>query len=148
MKTSHCKKKLYVHDSLKGNLPKALNIYNKFIYINNQHNYNTRISHRHHVKIPKVNTQAYGINSISFQSSHAWNFFQTKSSDIKLRTRSRYFCKKIITNYFLNTYELKTDSSQLSIKKPVAAAANTVSKIAKIVNIETKINTHMAYIRT
>ena len=94
---------LYVHDSLNGNLPKALN--DKFIYINSQHNHNTRISYQHHVKIPKVNTQAYGINSISFQSSHAWNFFQNKFSDIKLHTRSRYFCKKIITNYFLNTCE-------------------------------------------
>ena len=95
---------LHVHDSLNGNLPKALN--NKFIYINNQHNYNTRISSQLQVKIPKVNTNAYGINCISFKSSHAWNFFQNKFSNMKLHKRSRYFCKKFITNYFLMTYEL------------------------------------------
>ena len=94
---------LYVHDSLNGALPKALN--DKFTYIINQHDHNTRNSHQHHVKTPKINTQAYGINSISFQSSRTWNFFQNKFSDMKLHTKSRNFCKKIITNYFLSTYE-------------------------------------------
>ena len=98
---------LYVHDSLNCILPKALN--NRFVFIMDQHNYNTRMSSQYQVKVPKVKTKAYGINSISFRSSHAWNFFQNKFSDMKLHNTSRVFCKKVITNYFLKTYETAND---------------------------------------
>ena len=98
---------LYVHDSLNGKLPRALN--NNFVYINDQHDYNTRIACQFQVKTPKVNTQAYGINSISFQSTHTWNFFQNKFPGKKLHRSPRFFCKKLITNYFLNTYGFENE---------------------------------------
>ena len=57
---------MYVHESMNGYLPSALN--NNFIYLHNLHGYNTRSSSQFQVKLLKINTQVYGykITSISY----------------------------------------------------------------------------------
>ena len=55
---------LFVHDTLNGILPKALN--NNFVYLKDGHNYNKRISSHYQVQVPKGDQQAYSIKSISF----------------------------------------------------------------------------------
>ena len=62
---------VFVHDSFKGILPHILN--NNFVYLQNLHDHNTRISSLYHVKLPESNTLIYRINSITGQSARAWN---------------------------------------------------------------------------
>ena len=95
---------IFVHDSLKGNLPQILN--NNFVYLQNLHDHNTRISSQYHVKLPKSNTLTYGINSITGQSARAWNYFQSKFDN--LCYKSRRFCKNVITPFYITlAYQLK-----------------------------------------
>ena len=93
---------LYVHNSLKGHLPSIFT--NKFEYLQEIHNHNTRISTLHCVKLPKSRTLAYGINSITGQSVRAWNYFQVNSSHDNLHLKSKGICKRLITNFILNSY--------------------------------------------
>ena len=91
---------VFVHDSFKGILPSILN--NKFVYLQNSHDHNTRISSQYHVKLPKSNTLTNGINSITGQSARAWNYFQSKFHN--LWCKSRRFCKNVITLSYINSY--------------------------------------------
>ena len=93
---------LFVHDSLKGGLPSAFK--NKFEYLHDLHNHNTRNSTLYCVKLPKSRTVAYGINSITSQSGRSWNYFQVNCSSDKINLKSKGLCKKLITNFFLNRY--------------------------------------------
>ena len=65
---------VFVHDSFKDIHP---HINNNFVYLQNLHDHNTRISSQYHVKLPKSNTLIYGINSITCPSARAWNYFQS-----------------------------------------------------------------------
>ena len=69
---------MYVHQSMNGYLPSALN--NNFIYLHNLHGYNTRSSSQFQVKLPKINTQVYGYKNITYQSATTWNYFVKKIS--------------------------------------------------------------------
>ena len=70
---------VFGHDSFKGILPHILN---NFVYLQNLHDNNTRISSQYHVKLPKSNTLIYGINSITGQSARACNYFQSKFDNL------------------------------------------------------------------
>jgi len=94
---------IFVHDSLKNNLPTILN--KNFTLVNNIHNVNTRYAVLNKVALPKIKTQIYGIKSIKFQSSSSWNFFTGKYPNKALLDRTKPFCKKIISQHFLENYE-------------------------------------------
>ena len=61
----------YVHNSLKGNLPSVLN--NNFIFSKDVHNYNTRGSSLNKIMIHKAKMKVYGLKSLNYESSIAWN---------------------------------------------------------------------------
>ena len=92
---------LFVFEDIKGNLPKALS--NTFQLTRDRHSYNTRNAAKYTVCIPKVNTTVYGIRCIKFQSSQIWNFLVTKFPELK--EKSKCISKKIITSYFLESYQ-------------------------------------------
>ena len=71
---------MYVHGSMNGYLPSALN--NNFIYLHNLHSYNTCSSSQFQVKLPKINTQVYGYKNITYQSAATWNYFLKQFPDI------------------------------------------------------------------
>ena len=96
------KKKLYVHNSLKGCLPSVLN-YN-FDYLHENHEFDTRNSALYCVKLPKTRTITYGIHSVAGQSARAWNYLQINCSSDELYLSSKGVCKKIITNFLINNY--------------------------------------------
>ena len=87
---------------LKGNVPTALNCLN---LVQNVHTYNTRASHQQHISLPNVKTQIYGIKSIKFQSAQIWNTLAKKYSKIEFVTKTKAFCKRFLTKYFLESYE-------------------------------------------
>ena len=93
---------LYVHDSINRRLPPCLN--DKFQYIHECHNHQTRNSVQHCVKLPKSYTIAYGIHSITDQSARAWNYFQIINSKENLHILSRGVCKQKLTCNILKTY--------------------------------------------
>ena len=62
---------LYVHDSIKGNLPTVL--LDSFKPVHNIHNYNTRGAFQNLISLPKINTQVCGLKSVKYQSSKIWN---------------------------------------------------------------------------
>ena len=46
------------------------------------------------VKLPKVRTQAYGINSIIYRSAATWNTVINEFSESKFHEQSKFICKK------------------------------------------------------
>ena len=94
---------MYVHQSMNGYLPSALN--NNFIYLHNLHGYNTRSSSQFQVKLPKINTQVYGYKNITYQSATTWNYFLKKIPDIQLYRHPKSYCKRFIIQFFINGYQ-------------------------------------------
>ena len=94
---------IFVFDSLKNNLPSILN--NNFIQVNKIHNHSTRYALQNKVTLPKIKTLIYGIKSIKFQSSSSWNFFTGKYQNKELLDQTKHYCKKIITQHFLDNYK-------------------------------------------
>ena len=93
---------LYMHDSLKRRLPTTLN--DRFSYLCDTHEYETRNSDLKCVKLPTSRTLVYGIHSIDGQSTRAWNYLQVNCSSHKLHTLSRNVCKKILKSHFIDSY--------------------------------------------
>ena len=93
---------MYVFDSIKGNLPTILN-YN-FNPILNLHSYNTRCAEQHQMTLPQVKTQIYGLKSIKYQLTHIWNTLVNKFHEKELHKQSKLFCKRFISQYFLESY--------------------------------------------
>ena len=56
------------------------------------------------MELPKVRTQAYGINSIIYRSAATWNTLTCQIPDLKFHELSKYTCKKKITNHLLSMY--------------------------------------------
>ena len=98
---------LYVYDSIKGNLPSALN-YN-FNFVNELHDHYTRISPLNQVVLPKPRTQIYGIMSVGFQSGFFWNNTMQSHSNINFLDETKSFCKKFVTNHLLQSYNNSSD---------------------------------------
>ena len=95
---------LYMYDSLNRRLPTALT--DKFTYLRDSHDHNTRKSDLKCVKLPTTRTLVYGIHSVDGQSTRAWNYFQVNCSSHKLHTLSRNVCKKILKSHFIDSYSL------------------------------------------
>ena len=93
---------LFVFDDVNDKLPPALE--NTFQLTANSHGYSTRSTVLHKVNIPSVRTTVYGLKSITFQSCHEWNFFINHFRDESLPTKSKKVCKKMLTDYFLDSY--------------------------------------------
>ena len=93
---------MYVHDSLKGTLPFALN--NNFNFSHNFHNYNTRGSVLNKIILPKVRTKVYGLKSINYESSLVWNNLVSKFGKKMLHLKSKYYCKNLMTQHLLGNY--------------------------------------------
>ena len=94
---------MYVHESMNGYLPSALN--NNFIYLHNLHGYNTRSSSQFQVKLPKINTQVYGYKNITYQSATTRNYLSKKFPDIQLCRHPKFYCKRFIIQFFINGYQ-------------------------------------------
>ncbi|MCH2405870.1 MAG: reverse transcriptase family protein, partial [Nitrosopumilus sp.] len=92
----------YVHDSLNGNLPIALQ--DSFKLALDTHRHDTRGASQSKLMLPKARTQAYGINSIKYQSVAIWNIITCEIPDKKFLTLSKSTCKKLITNHILDKY--------------------------------------------
>ena len=93
---------LYVHDSLNGSLPKALK--NSFQITADLYNHDTRSASHYKIVLPKARTLNYGIFSIKYQASAIWNTMASLYPDEKLHNKSKGFCKKIITKYYVDNY--------------------------------------------
>ena len=93
---------LFVHDCTRKNIPFSLQ--NSFNPVSNVHNYSTRKAIQYHMALPKIKTKVFGIMSIKYQSSLIWNTLNSKFNIIKFYDKSRYFCKRFITDYFIKSY--------------------------------------------
>ena len=98
----------YVHNTLNGNLPVPLK--NAFTVATNTYSHDTRGASNHKMLLPKVRTQPYGICSVKYQSVGFWNIMVSEFPEDKLHLKSKYICKKKITNYFLDQYNLITST--------------------------------------
>ena len=92
----------YVHNSFNGKLPQPLKNY--FQLIANTHHFNTRCANKLNITLPKVRTQMYGLNSITYQSAAFWNFIVNILSNKQLYYQSKAVCKKYISKYFFDSY--------------------------------------------
>ena len=93
---------LYVYDSLKCNLPSALN--NNYRFIHDIHDYYTRSSFLNQVYLPKTRTKIHGIMSVNFQSGLYWNEIMKLYPNIDFVNKPRSFCKTFITKHLLQSY--------------------------------------------
>ena len=93
---------LFVLDEINDTLPPALR--DAFQLTAHCHDYSTRSTTQHKVNIPSVKTTIYGLRSITFQSSHEWNFFINHFNDKFLHTKSKTVCKKMLSDFFLESY--------------------------------------------
>ena len=91
---------VYVLESIKGNLPTALN--NSFELTKNIYEYNTRGSLQYNVSVPKAHTQMYGIKSIKYQSVQFWNHIMKTFPDKQLQAHSKTVCKNTSPLTYLN----------------------------------------------
>ena len=65
---------------------------------------NARGSVNLQVSIPSARTTVYGLKIITFQSCQEWNFFINYIRDKTPPTKSKNICKKILTDFSLNSY--------------------------------------------
>ena len=94
---------VYVLESIKGNLPIALN--KSFELTKNIYEYNTRGSLQYNVSVPKARTQMYGIKSIKYQSVQFWNHIMKTFPDKQLQAHGKTVCKKYLTSHLLELYK-------------------------------------------
>ena len=95
---------LLVYDSLKGNLPSALN--KTFTFVRDMHEHNTRSSVLNQVTLPKVKTQIYGLKSVIYQAGSFWNSIMKIYTQTNFLKKTKYFCKKVITKHLLENYNI------------------------------------------
>ena len=88
----------YVQRDIQGDLPSPL--LDSFLIVPDVPN-----SNQIGVTLPKVRTQAYGVNSITYRSAATWNTLTSKFPDLKFHEQSKSICKKNITNYYLSNYK-------------------------------------------
>ena len=89
---------LFIYDCLKSNLPDTFK--GTFDYL--KHKLNIRSASNKHLKIPKVNTTKYGLNSITFNSIITWNSLINKK--VVSEEMKRIELKSSIYNYYLRKY--------------------------------------------
>ena len=94
---------IYVHNSLKGNIPEALK--NSFQTSDNIFSYNTRApKYQHNMKLPKARTQPYGLNSIKYCSAAQWNVIVNTFPEETFHLQSINVCKRKIIRHFIDGY--------------------------------------------
>ena len=96
---------LFVHKVLNGNVPDEVRNYYKFTI--KKHEHNTRESKAGCLEIPNVNTNSYGINSLSYQSISTWNSLSkiyANSVDTQFAKRKYSELKRLIITHFSNLY--------------------------------------------
>ena len=93
---------LFVHDCNRQNIPVSLQ--NSFNLVSNVHNYSTRKAIQHNMTLPKIKTKVFGIMSIKYQSALIWNSLNSKFRCTKFYDKSHSFCKRFITEYFIQLY--------------------------------------------
>ena len=93
---------VYIHDHFSHRLPSAL--LDKYEYIHEGHEHNTRISSAHCIKLPKSRTIEFGIHSISGQASRHWNHLNITLSKANIHQLSRTSCKEIISKHLISKY--------------------------------------------
>ena len=93
---------LFVHNSLRGNIPVPLRNY--FQISADTYQYDTRAAGQHKLVLPKVRTQPYGLNSIRYCSTAMWNNIVITFPNESFHLQSTYVCKKKITKHLMNGY--------------------------------------------
>ena len=88
----------FVQRDIQGDLPSPL--LNTFIVVPATPN-----SNQCGVELPKVRTQAYGINSITYRSAATWNTLINQFPECKFHEESKFICKRKITNHYLSKYQ-------------------------------------------
>ena len=104
---------LFVYDYFQGNLPKSFN--NIFTKAEDTHSIFTRNANDGIIVPPSYNSTNYGLNSIYKLCTDAWNRLineqkriekiQKDHESIDLYNISRTKLKKLITDYFLDSYQ-------------------------------------------
>jgi hypothetical protein len=93
---------LFIHQSLNFEVPPHIFVAFKFTKL--PHNVNTRGKAIGLLSQCKVNTNNYGIFSVSFQAISCWNFFQCQFSNLDLASVSYRELKTRITDYYKQSY--------------------------------------------
>ena len=83
---------MYVHQSMNGYLPFALN--NNFIYLHNLHVYNTHGYKLNYLKLIPM----YMVVKISDQSATTWNYLLKKCPNILLYRHPKFIAKGLSHN--------------------------------------------------
>ena len=100
----------YVHNALNNNLPESLK--GSFTIADDTLIFNTRGASEIEtpkIRLPKVRTQCYGINSIKYQSAGFWNIITSQFPDTQLQLQSKYICKNKVTKYLLDQYSVQSE---------------------------------------
>ena len=93
---------LFVYETFNFNVPVHISTAFKFKKL--QHNFNTKGKR---IGIPKqvnVNTNTFGIYSVTYRSINCWNFFQKYFSPLDLTSISYTKLKNLVINYYLQEY--------------------------------------------
>ena len=93
---------MLVHDHYNNNLPSNFNDF--FQYAADVHTIKTRYATSGQLYVHEINTELYGRNSIKYNSIQIWSFFTKHFSEIDLFDININQLKKIITEYYLNSY--------------------------------------------
>ena len=93
---------LFVHNTLRGNIPLPLKNY--FQISADTYSYDTRAAGQHKLVLPKARTQPYGLNSIKYCATAIWNSIVITFPDETFHLQSSNVCKKKITKYFIDGY--------------------------------------------
>ena len=93
---------LLAYDHYHNKLPVTFN--NLFTYTKNIHTHDTRSSKQQLISLPRVNTNAYGINSITYQSIKTWNIINKTLSRYELPSSKKRYCKNMISKFLINHY--------------------------------------------
>ena len=94
---------LLVLETINKKVPFALQ--NSFTPASETHSYLTRGATYCKVSLPKIKKVTYGEKSISYQAAQFWNNTVTKYPNEKLHMKSKQFCKKFVTNKFIEDYK-------------------------------------------
>ena len=90
---------IYVHNSLRENLPIPL----RDSFHLAPESTTTRGALMHKLVLPKVRT-LYGLNSVTYQSTAAWNYILSVLPTSKVHSVSKATCKENINEYFIKSY--------------------------------------------
>ena len=92
---------LFAHNTLRGNLPKALCDRQTFTDIHYEHRHKSTVT----VKVPKIRTITSGSNSIKYKAAKVWNEFVLKFKKNNFFQDHRSICKSFLIDYYISTYQ-------------------------------------------